>query len=541
MYNLVMNFDYHRRRLSVKALIASSYFSLVWASFFYLNISPSKKVNLVFLVAMFVLSYLLFCPLIKRLNRLNFKPVSTTRSTRVKIFVIAAAASFICMLLWIIAYYPGSFSVDSLEQYEQAITGAYNDWHPVWHTLIVFNLPLKLFGTPASIIICQSVYFSLVFGYAILVIHELAGMKATIIVSLIIMLNPYVGSILLFPWKDVAFAITALFCTIFIIRLMSSHSCKTKTLKVAIFGIVLGFATVFRHNAILYTAPLIIVLFVNVDKKTFFTALAVTLATVFIIKVPIYGALNVEQPDGRVSETTGLPMTIIGNVTKETPDLMDDEVSDFVYSVATEQQWQELYQRGSFNSIKHCGVNTSPVEEKGILGMLRLTMKCFKESPSASLDAFIALTSQVYGFERTGHITAMPSIVVNDFDIQYEQNPGSIQTTLKTTLDSYISFVENSVFRYFKAYSFLLFALLLVFLSKLEARSLESWKKTSIVFPILMYDFGTMFLLSGDDARFFFITSLVIPILVVYLLSEEKRRPKGEERLEAQESLEAHG
>ena len=524
-----MNFCNHSRHLNIKALIVAFYFSIVWASFFYLNITPNKKVNVVIFLLILVLSYFAARPLMQRLRLLELNPVALSRKMRVLIFIASAFITMLCMALWIVAYYPGSFSPDSLKQYAQALTGTYNDWHPVWHTLIIFTLPLKLFGTPASIIICQSAYFSLVFGYAILTTYEIAGKRAALCVLLFVLLNPYVESIVLYPWKDVIFAIAALFCTVFLIRLKVLPSSEKQTWKLLVFGVVLGFATIFRHNAILYTAPLLIVLFLNADKKAFLTAVAITLATIFIIKVPIYGLLNVEQPSNRTEESTGLSMTIIGNVAKESPDLMDEELSQFAFSAASKEQWEEKYQCGSYNSIKFQDViNGSVIEEQGVLGMMRLTVKCFKESPNASLDAFITLTSQVYGFESSADVAALPTIEKNNFNIQYRQTPGPFETSLKTLIDSYNSFVQNSIFKYFKTYGFWLFALLLVFLSKLDARSSESWKKTSLVFPILIYDFGTMLLLSGSDARFFFITFLVIPLLIVYLLLEEKRVSKTE-------------
>ena len=38
--------------------------------------------------------------------------------------------------------------------------------------------------------------------------------------------------------------------------------------------------------------------------------------------------------------------------------------------------------------------------------------------------------------------------------------------------------------------------------------------------PLLAYDYGTMLLLTGPDSRFFFITFLVTPLLIVYALCE---------------------
>jgi hypothetical protein len=65
--------------------------------------------------------------------------------------------------------------------------------------------------------------------------------------------------------------------------------------------------------------------------------------------------------------------------------------------------------------------------------------------------------------------------------------------------------------------------LLTVYLGKLNIKDTLSLKKALIAVPIFSYDFGTMLFLTGADSRFFFITFLVTPLLVFYVLY------KGEE------------
>ena len=85
---------------------------------------------------------------------------------------------FAILLLYYIAYYPGGFSYDSIDQYTQAIENHYNDWHPVIQTLFAFKLPLSLTGGwIGSIVLFQIICFSVVLGYAFNTIYKYTNLK----------------------------------------------------------------------------------------------------------------------------------------------------------------------------------------------------------------------------------------------------------------------------------------------------------------------------------------------------------------------------
>lgn len=445
-----------------------------------------------------------------------------TLSTNKKIltFFLFSALTFMFLMIWFIAYYPGAFSDDSINQYTQAITGNYNDWHPVWHTLLFFTLPLKLFGKPSAIILLQILYFSLLMGYMALTICELWNIKASFFAVIYIVMNPYTCVILLFPWKDVAFGMSSLLCTIFAIRLALKGEANSKNRKLLVFGVLISSATVFRHNAILFTAPLLVALFFWIDKRSWIKILIFSCTSLFIIKVPIYHILNVEKPDQRVIETTGLPLTVIGNVAKETPYFMDEELSDFVYAMASPEQWANNYNRGDFNSIKWSGINTSIVEEEGRLGMLKLMFKCFHLSPSVSLQATFALTDIVYGFETGLEGDVQPYITDSSpYEIQY---PPSHNQNLLDFISAYTRFIDMTVFKYLRTYGIALLVMFFVTLSRMHFKSWISWKKSFFVLPIFLYDFGTMLLLTGPESRFFYITFLVAPLIITFTMHKKE-------------------
>ena len=513
------------KSIDIVALISALYFSFVCIIYVCLNIYSTTISRLLLALFIAIVSYIVFSFIIRKLRFLDGLNINELAfKKKLIIFCSFSIVIFLLRLIWIFAYYPGSFSPDSISQYKQALSGNYSDWHPVWHTILFFTIPLKIFGNPASIVIMQNIYFALILGYMAITIVEIWSIKAAIISIAYIVLNPYTGYIMLYPWKDVGFALGGLLCFVIAVRLVLKNKNTNKLWKMIVLGILLSWTTVFRHNAILFTASLVVVLAFHVDKKTWTKIFVSFIISLFLIKVPFYNLLGVEKPDSRVVESMGLPLTIIGNVVKQTPELMDDELRDFAYSIASQEQWEKNYYCGNFNSIKFTGVDTTAVEEQGYFGMLKLMFKCFKLSPNASFGALFALTDMVYGFENGLEGDNGAGITDNDYGIAYTDVKNSTCEGIVTT---YSSFINKTIFKYFRTYGVVLFVMLVLALSRLTFNSWASWKKAFMLIPIFCYDFGTMLLLTGPDSRFFFITFLVAPLNIIFALCKEGNENNG--------------
>ena len=515
------------KSIDIAALLSALYFGAVWMAYIYLNLTNSVKLTLMFTLFILISSYFVLSIVIRRLRA--FDILGTTALSRSKkqfLFTATAVVAFLLRLIWILAYYPGSFPLDSIAQYEQAVSGSYSDWHPVWHTILFFTIPLKIFGKPAAIIILQNIYLALILGYMAVTITEIWNVKAAIMSIAYIVLNPYIGYVMLYPWKDVAFALGGLLCSIIAVKLVLKREETYKLWKLIALGILLSWTTIFRHNAILFTAPLIVVLAFHVDKKTWLKIFAAFAVSLFVIKVPLYNALDVEKPGNRVVESMGLPLTVIGNVVKVMPDQLGEELSEFAYSIAPKEMWVNRYICGDFNSIKwRGGVDTSAVEKQGYFGMLKLMLLSFRVSPQAAFRAFITLTDVVYGFETGLEGDVGAKIFKNDYGIAYSDDRN---VAFETLVSTYSSFINGTVFKYLRTYGVALFAMLVLVLSRLKYNSWKSWKKAIFILaPIFCYDFGTMLLLTTADSRFFFITFLVTPLIIAFALTKSGEKNNG--------------
>lgn len=469
---------------------------------------------LVYLIAFFLSTFIL-----KKISSIKApKPSNLTRKQYFKIFVCFFLISLIIAFFWFFAYNPGGFSPDSLVQYNQAITGEYTDWHPALHTFLFFTIPLSIFHNVSSIVVCQIILFSAVLAYSATTIYKIANKKWSIITFLLVILNPWVLDELMFPWTNVAFGIMALLITTFCLKIyQTSGKWCTKFSHILLFAIVIGCATIFRHNGILFSAPLIFILYFFITKKSWLKLIIIFCCFIFLIKIPFYSILNVAAPNGRTTEITGLPMTILANVTKETPWVLNEETTNFMYEIAPPEKYQSDYLVGDFNSIKFTN-NTNSIENAGILNIIGYTSDAFLKSPKAGLTALFTLTKVVYSIDgdlplhNTPHINAE----IDNPDIKYHGNP-----FLKSAIDMYRGIFRNSFLRYFGFIGITILIMLIFILGKNRWQK-KGWQKILLCSPVLFYDFGTMLLLTGPEPRFFFINFLIYPSIIILSIIKPK-------------------
>ena len=440
---------------------------------------------------------------------------------------------FFILLVYYIAFYPGGFSPDSVNQYTQVIQNQYNDWHPVIHTLVAFKIPLIISGGwIGSIVLFQMICFSLVIGYSLKVIYEYTNLKYAILSMLFISLNPLFGYMTMFPWKDISFAIGTLLLITYSVRIYFTEGNWIQSpMNMVLFIVTASFTTLCRHNALLFTIPLLIAILFHTTKKTVKKqGLIICLSVIvlcFGIRVPLYSVIGVEKPDKRKIETLGFPMTIIGAVVRYTPDLLDDETTEFAYKVAPREVWDERYSMGSYNYVKmDRRTNNDVIEEYGSQKVLSMMMHCFKNSPKIALIALIKLTEASYSLYDLGYSLPIPWIGINDVGLAQTGN-----TRIQVLLEDYRHAATDAFPHLFIYLGFMQLLLIVSIAAKCKLNSLDDWKKLLFILPLFSYNWGTSLLLTGvdDSIRFFYYTFPLVPALLVFLFANiNNERGTGE-------------
>lgn len=437
---------------------------------------------------------------------------------------------FSLLLIYYITYYPGAFPTDPLNQLSQAVSSKYNDWHPVLHTLLIYKTPLTLTGGwIGSIVLFQIICISAVLGYTFNVIYKYTNAKYTVLSMLFVLLNPQLGNISMFPWKDISFGIGALLLLTFSLQIyISKGSWLNTPLNLILFIITAVFTTLFRHNAILFTAPLIIaVLFFTTKKQGLIICLSVA-ALCLGIKYPFYSALGVEQPNQRQVETLGLPMTVIGAAVTYTPEVLDEEVLEFAYSIVSKEVWEQEYQYGDYNTIKFLGIcNNEIIEQYGAKKVISMMFKCFQYSPKVSTTALIELTKPIYTVSDEYNIVKIPFLNANYSNITDHSQK------LFVILRNYSDFASANFSHLFSYLGIMHFLLIASILSKCKLSKPTDKKQILFIFPVFSYNWCTSFLLTAasDSVRFFFYTFTLIPVLLIFLYRNDDERGMGEKAL----------
>lgn len=458
-------------------------------------------------------------------QKLDIAPAAAQPAKPAGLWFVCLAISAVTLGSAFLKAYPGGVSYDAANQWWQAHSGEYNNWHPVFHTLLIQLCTLLIDRYP-FVVLVQCAAFAVAFAYLTKTLHEI-GVPAwlAVTVHIFVHLTPLVRNTLMFVWKDNAMCIAAVILCAQTIRMLASRGqWLHKWYNALLFGLVLAFATLVRHNAILFTLPLAVIVlcsFAGVRRMAAF-ALAVMATAMLLVKGPLYGSLDVVYPNNTAEEAVGLPMIILGNAMQQQPEALDEDARAFLLTLAEEESWRKVYRLNDYNSIKFTFAreliaDRSPVE---ILGMAAAT--AFR-APRCAFEAVNGTTGLVWDITGENRGTV---VVSNSGHIPEESIGNALLNGAGKWLCALLDAPVQMVPLRWLAQNIGVQQLLL-----LLAVLLTMYRKGPAVlalgFPTLIYNLATMLLLCGNDARFFQYTMAIsLPsVLALFWLPGDKMLP----------------
>lgn len=446
---------------------------------------------------------------------------------RLRFIAIVAGITFAVFFLWQIAYWPGGFSPDSIDQYNQAITGRYLDWHPTLHTWLFFRLPLFLFhGSAAAIITVQLIYFSLAIAYMFYVLYTSGcPQKFLIFAWLYIVLNPNNTNLMLYPWKDCAMTIFSVVLISYIVRIyLTKGAWLKKWYHFILFTVFAFLVCEMRKNAILFVVPIFIILFFFIHDIRFgmvISAICVILASL-MLHGPVFSYMRVQEPDMSPEEVLGLPLTILSTVYAEDPESLSDEARNFMSSLATPEQWEDYVPQTSYLGIKYSNKDHAElVRQEGVERIVRYALEAAISSPQHAWRAFINLTRMVYGFDyEAGWGMNTVGVSGNSYGLTTTGN-----FILRKICHLYSLICCITILKYFfRCTGTLILLMLFLAVGRLGKGNLS---RVMLVLAPMTYNFGTMLMLCGDDYRYFHFNYLIV-IPIVYLILRDRDQVASE-------------
>ena len=152
-------------------------------------------------------------------------------------------------MIFLLAFWPGLASPDTVFQWEQIIKGEFTNWHPAFHTWLMW-LITRLWFSLAAVVLVQILAMSAVLGWAIAVIHRLgAASWLTWLTVMLFIVSPANGLVSIIPWKDVPYSLSIVALTILLLKIVVSRGSILEKPNVWVgLGIASSLIALFRHN-----------------------------------------------------------------------------------------------------------------------------------------------------------------------------------------------------------------------------------------------------------------------------------------------------
>ena len=452
-------------------------------------------------------------------------PLRKVRAVRkpldLRVFLGAAGLSLVILGVFVAADYPGGVSVDSAVQWTQAATNTYSNWHPVFHTLLL-RLGYLIRPNYGFVVALQCGVYSLAVGYLLAVLHAWGiRLWGLLIAEMLLTLSPVIGNTMMYLWKDNAMTIGVVLLLAQSVNIYVSRGAWLKRLPNALaLGLALAFTTMVRHNALLFTLPLLIGLAVCYRRQLrgALTAAAVLAACLALVWGPLYGALNVSYPNNTLEESIGVPMTVISDIRKVNPDALDAETTAFTNAMADAEGW-ERYRPHVYNTIKF-GATREAVSRTELADILRMAANAARSDPRTAFLAVCGVTDLVWGLGGEGDalIDVRNSRDLPDVPV-LDRTMNRIGRAVKTVITA-----PFSVFPFRNYFGNIGISFLLGLIAALWALRQNGTAVLPLVLPVLLYNLGTMTVLCGKDARFFAFSPLYCTMLLFVLLQRLPNR-----------------
>ena len=209
-----------------------------------------------------------------------------------------ALPAYIVWSFYLLCFWPGSMSPDSIDQWRQILNGHLNDWHPAFHTMTIWLITrIKL--SPATVAVAQIVALGSTIGWALAVLQRFGVSRMVLwIACLVVTLIPVNGLMVVTLWKDVAYGIVMLILAMYIFQIvMQDGSWLNKPINWLSLGLVLSLVSLYRHNGVVPACGVGILLLISYRShwKGLLVALAVATAIHTGVRGPLYDAWEVRR------------------------------------------------------------------------------------------------------------------------------------------------------------------------------------------------------------------------------------------------------
>ena len=338
--------------------------------------------------------------------------------------------SFLVQLMWLLAFYPGFMSVDSISQWDQAYTFQLNDWHPYLSTLYIW-LFQRIFGNPASVSVFQIFSTTLFFSWMFDLFLK-KGIKKFIIIPLFIIfsISIPIGVYNITLWKDIPFSLSIVMFGFFLSQTLNKESwCK---LDYLLFTALSVLTIYMRHNGIVFLLITPVIIFLFSRKKLISTTLILIFVYLFFsfvvpkileVKPKQFYLSRISILHAEVGLYNNQPWT---NLSKETTDLLED--------LGSKSELNSIYNPVCADYIFSGDINPELINSKEYWD--KLTVRFVSEDIVNNISFYLGDRFNMFVSTLLGsRMIYIPEIADNTNDIRFSPVSNSLNSIAVKILD----------------------------------------------------------------------------------------------------------
>ncbi len=201
-------------------------------------------------------------------------------------------------LLYLLAFWPGSMSPDSMDQWKEVLNTHFTDWNPAFHTMTIW-LVTRVWQSPAMAVIVQIAALGSVAGWSLSVLERYGVPRCVLWIScLVFALLPVNGLMAVTLWKDIAYSTSLLALTTLLFHIVMSRGQWLEKPRAWLWlGLVLFLVALYRHNGMVpaFITPLMLFFCYRQYRWKILSSVMVGLVLLVMVRGPLYEALDVRR------------------------------------------------------------------------------------------------------------------------------------------------------------------------------------------------------------------------------------------------------
>jgi hypothetical protein len=445
----------------------------------------------------------------------SFPGFTAVTSPKKNLWIIYALPMYTIWFFYLLIFWPGFMSLDSINQWGQVVTQQFVQANPVGHTLTMW-LITRLWFSPAAVSLVQILVLGGILGWGIDTLRESGAPKwLSWLTAIVLAISPANSTLSITLWKDVLFSAVVVALTIIFFKIIASNGAwLDQKLAWLALGSTLFFVGIYRLNGLFVGLfNLLIISFVYGKYwKPVLKAGILLLTVYFLFTGPVFQMLNVRVKDMRRDELV-IAHLLAGHMKAGTSVVLENK--ELLMPAMTEYPWPYICYRNSTLFFSPGIDRTYLVEHSSEL--LLLALKATWRNPLKTLEHFACQGASVYRIpQEYPNEVMMVGIEENNFGLKPSSLLPGLYLPLLTFMDEYINnWRLNAIWLVWRMPFWMYLSVLGCIIFCIRNRD---WKPFLILMPGLLTVLPYLILTLGQIFRYVYSMFLIGILLSGYFL-----------------------